>query len=140
MSRDESGHVIVLAVGLMLVCFAIAGLALDGTRAFLAQRALQNAADAAAIAAAAELDRSMYYRSGGVDIRLNPSQAEHSIARSLRHRGLDASAQMQINQRRVEVALRSRIETGFLGLIGVDSIAIGAVANAEPFAQMPLPR
>jgi hypothetical protein len=56
MTSDERGQIAVLALGLALVVFAIAGLAVDGTRAFLARRSLQNLADAAALAGAGELD------------------------------------------------------------------------------------
>jgi len=42
---DETGQVIVLALGLTLVAFAVAGIAVDGTRVFLARRSLQNLAD-----------------------------------------------------------------------------------------------
>jgi uncharacterized membrane protein len=56
--RGEHGQTTVLVVGLALVVFAVTGLAVDGTRAFLLRRTLQNVADASAVAAAGEISRA----------------------------------------------------------------------------------
>ena len=53
---DERGTVTVLTIGLVMVVVAIAGLAVDGTRVFIERRALQSAADGAAVAAAAQVE------------------------------------------------------------------------------------
>lgn len=133
MNSNEDGHVLVLAVGLALVCFAVAGLAVDGTRAFLARRALQNVADAASVAGAAEIDTRAYYRSGGSQVRLAPTLGEEAVVRTLGRRELPTDVQLIIRDERVEIVLRSDVETSFLKLVGIDKIPVGASAAAEPF-------
>jgi Flp pilus assembly protein TadG len=53
--RDESGQVLVFAVVVMAVLIAMTGFALDVGHAYLAQRQLQSATDAAALAGALDL-------------------------------------------------------------------------------------
>lgn len=68
---NERGQTTVLVLGMALLAFALSGVAVDGTRAWLYRRTLQNAADGAALAGAAELDRSAYYASGGESVVLD---------------------------------------------------------------------
>jgi hypothetical protein len=135
----EDGQVTVLVLGLALVCFAIAGLAVDGTRVFLARRALQTAADAAATAGAGQLDRRAYYRSGGRVIVLDEDSARSTAARWLAKRGLDAAASISTDARSVSIALRDQVATSWLGLVGIDRIPVSAVARSRPLAGAPQP-
>ncbi|HEY7875369.1 MAG TPA: pilus assembly protein TadG-related protein, partial [Actinomycetota bacterium] len=89
---NADGQAMVLVLGLALVCFAIAGLAVDGTRVFLARRTLQNAADAAATAGAGQVDAGVYYRTGGRRVVLDESSARSVASRWLARRGLQADA------------------------------------------------
>lgn len=54
--RDERGHVLVYVTLSMAVILGMAGLAIDGSRAMITHHDAQAAADAAALAAAAQLD------------------------------------------------------------------------------------
>ena len=135
MTVEERGSVTILAVGLALVCFAIAGLAVDGTRAFLARRSLQNVADSSAIAAAGQIDTQRYYRSEGATITLQSRVAEESARRMLARRAIDGSALVFADVDRVEVLLRSRVNTSFLRLVGINSIPVAASASSSPFLQ-----
>jgi Flp pilus assembly protein TadG len=135
--HPERGQAAVLVLGLALVCFAIAGLAVDGTRVFLARRALQNAADAAATAGAAELDTVAYYRTGGRRVALDASAARSVAARWLARHGLGAEASITTDGRSVSVALRDEVPTSWLGLVGIDRIPVGAIARSRPVAGSP---
>lgn len=126
-----------MVLGLALVCFAVAGLAVDGTRVFLARRSLQSAADAAATAGAAELDAAAYYRSGGRTVALDPDAARTVAARWVARRGLDVRVAIAADVRTVTVALRQRVATSWLGLVGIDSIPVGATARSRPIAGAP---
>ncbi|MGH2753675.1 MAG: pilus assembly protein TadG-related protein [Actinomycetota bacterium] len=130
--RDERGQVTILVLGLALVCFATAGLAVDGTRAFLLRRTLQNAADGAALAGASTLDRTSYYATGGARVVLDATAARRTTARWLDLRGVAASASIETNLEAVEVTLRSEMPTSFLGLVGIDRLTVGAEARSEP--------
>jgi hypothetical protein len=132
--RRERGQVTIMAVGLAFVSFAVAGLATDGTRAWLQRRTLQNAADSAALAAAAEIDRNLLYSSGGRTVRLDAGAARQAALEWLGRRGLRVSASVAVEEASVTVALRDQIRTGWLGLVGVHSVPIAVIARAEPVA------
>ena len=134
---NERGQTTVLVLGMALVAFAVAGLAVDGTRAWLFRRTLQNAADAAALAGAGELDRGAYYRSGGEGIQLEERVSERTAAQWLATRPLDAQAAVHATAARVTVELRGSVQTTFLSLAGIDSIAVGVRADAAPIAGTP---
>ena len=138
--RNEDGYVTVLAIGLTLVVFAVVGLAVDGTRAFIARRSLQNLADGIAVSSAGELNTHMYYRSGGESVVVDPDRAETAAAQMIRNRGLDATVRFVANEQGVEVSLVSEARTSWLRLVGIESIPVSATARAEPFPQRPFPR
>lgn len=138
--RNEDGHVTVLAIGLTLVVFAVVGLAIDGTRAFIARRSLQNLADGIAVSSAGALNTDMYYRSGGESVVVDPVRAETTAAQMLRSRGLHATVRFIADEEGVEVSLVGETKTSWLRLVGIESIPVSATARAEPFPQRPFPR
>lgn len=133
-SLDDSGQVTVLVIGLAMLAFAVSGLAIDGTRAFLFRRTLQNAADGASLSGATQLDADLYYRSGGRRAALDISSARGAAQRLLRLRGIGANASIRIEVDRVTVVLRDEIPTMFLRLIGVSSVPVAVVSSAGPRA------
>lgn len=135
--NHESGQVMVLVVGLAMVTFAVAGLAVDGTRAFLLRRTLQNAADAAALAGAAEVDTGAYYSSGGRSIVLDRERARREVLGWLARRGVRAAASVVVGESDVAVVLRGEAAVTFLALVGVEGIPVATQARAEP---LPRPR
>jgi Flp pilus assembly protein TadG len=135
--RTEKGQVTVLVLGLGLLAFAIAGLAVDGTRAFLFQRTLQSAADSASLAAATEVDRDIYYRSGGRVRKIDQHAARSAATRWILLRGIGARAAITVNDDRVVVVMRDRIPTMFLGLVGIGSIPVAVESVAEPRSRVP---
>ncbi len=135
--NQEAGQVTVLAVGLAVVTFAVAGLAVDGTRAFLLRRTLQNAADAAALAGAAALDTGAYYSSGGQRIVLDREGARREALAWLSRRGVRATASVVVGESNVSVILRGEAAVTFLALVGLESVPVATQARAEP---MPGPR
>jgi len=135
--RDESGQVMVLGVGLTLVVFAVAGLAVDGTRAFLMRRSLQNVADSAAVSGAASIDKRAYYNSGGRVVRLDQAAAHEAAAHLIQERGLPLIVDHMVADDTVSVAVRAEAPTTFLRLVGVDGIEVAASGTAAPFPQIP---
>ena len=136
-SSDERGQVAVLALGMALLAFAVAGLAVDGTRAWLLRRSLQNAADAAALAGAGELDQAAYYASGGRVAELDPERGEAVAERWLTERGLDARWTVTPSAGSVTVEMRAEMPTTFLALVGVGSLPVAVEADAAPIAGTP---
>lgn len=133
MRLGERGQVTILVIGMMLVCFAIAGIAFDGTRAFLYRRTLQSAADAAALDAAMTLDTVAIYETGKV--QLDPDAARASLITSLKDRGIGSTGSVSISGRRVRVVLREELPTSFLGLVGITAIPVAVEAVSEPVSR-----
>lgn len=130
---DERGSMTVLAIGIAMVVFAVAGLAVDGTHAFIERRSLQSAADAAVVSAAADLDTSVYYRTSTV--RLDVDRAHSTVGRLLARRGIDAEPRLRVDDGSVELMLMDETRTTWLRLVGIESITISASSRAEPFPQ-----
>ncbi|MFN2488814.1 MAG: pilus assembly protein TadG-related protein [Actinomycetota bacterium] len=122
----------IMALGLALVAFAVSGVAVDGTRAFLARRTLQNAADASALAGASELDRELYYASSGTTVALDPDAARRVALEWLARCGVGTRASVLADTSVVRVALHDEVATSFLGLMGIQMIPVTADASAEP--------
>lgn len=136
-TAEERGQVTVLVLGMALLAFAITGLAVDGTRAWLLRRSLQNAADAAALAGAGEIDRAAYYSSGGAVVQLDPQSGETVAFRWLQQRGIDAASAVSADEERVEVEMRASLDTTFLALVGVRSLEVAVEADAAPAPETP---
>ena len=137
--RGEGGQVTVMALGLALVAFAVAGVAVDGTRAFIARRTLQTSADASALAAASELDRAALYSSEGRAIHLAPAAARRVALEWLKRRGLPSEASIAAGRDVVTVTLRYRLPTTILGVVGVSSIPVAVRSQARPVASTRAP-
>ncbi|MGH2756825.1 MAG: pilus assembly protein TadG-related protein [Actinomycetota bacterium] len=135
--RNELGQVTVLVLGMGLLTFAVSGLAVDGTRAFLFRRTLQSSADAAALAGAAELDRDAYYRSGGRVRKIDEGAARAAALRWIELRGIGSRAAVSIEGDTVVVVLRDRVPTMFLALVGIGWVPVAADAAAQPRAGGP---
>jgi uncharacterized membrane protein len=133
---SQSGQVSVFVIGVALICFAIAGVAVDGTRAFLYRRTLQNAADAAALAGASEIDSRAYY-SNRDEVVLDDTGARAAALEWLARRGLTVSADVSATPALVRVGLNGRMNTTFLGLVGIADLPVAAAATAEPLSAPP---
>ncbi|MQB00427.1 MAG: hypothetical protein GEU78_09075 [Actinobacteria bacterium] len=131
---DQSGQVTVLIVGMGLVLLSVAGLAIDGTRAFLERRALQNLADGAALAAADQLDRRAFYVGGGEEVRLQAGSARLVAIDWLERSSRPVRAEVTIDDPTVQVSVRSEVRTQFLRLIGVDVLGVEVMSHARPDA------
>ncbi|CAN5346474.1 hypothetical protein BH20ACT22_BH20ACT22_09390 [soil metagenome] len=128
----QSGQLSILVLGLAMLLFAVAGVVVDGTRAFLFRRSLQNAADASALAGAGELDVDAYYETAGRVVILEPLAARRAALDWLARRSLPAEAAVAADPGGLRVRLQGRIDTSFLALIGMQSIEVAAEAAAEP--------
>jgi uncharacterized membrane protein len=133
-SGGDNGQTTVLVLGLTMVVLAVTGLAVDGTRAFLFHRTLQSVADASAVAAAGEIDRTAYYTSGGRDLLLDTRQANETARTWLAKRGFDLDVDVQTNANEIHVIARGSLSSTFLALVGVRRIPVVAEAVARPVA------
>ena len=134
---NERGQTTVLVLGMALLAFAVAGVAVDGTRAWLYRRTLQNAADAAALAGAAELDRAAYYASGGEEVVLDEVSSERVAIRWLNGRTTGARASVESTDDRVTIEMKGSIATTFLSLAGIRELEVAVRADAAPIPGTP---
>ena len=130
----ERGQVTVMALGLALMSLVMAGLAVDGTKAFLLRRTLQNAADSASLAGAGEINRDALYRSGGKTLDLSPEEALRTARRYLALRQIDARVSFEMEEDDMSVVLRGSSETLFLGLVGISEVPVAVESNASAVA------
>jgi Putative Flp pilus-assembly TadE/G-like len=127
---SERGQVTVMTLGLALVSLVIAGLAVDGTKAFLLRRTLQNAADSASLAGAGEIDRHAYYGSGGHTLELSSEAVVRTARRYLALRQIDARVSIEVAEEDVSVALRGSSDTLLLALVGISEVPVAVASNA----------
>jgi Flp pilus assembly protein TadG len=126
---DERGQIIVLVAILMVGLVAVVGLVTDGGLVFSQRRDLQNAADAAALAGAMQIDENAYRASGAVVL---DEGAARQAAEAYLAAESDISYSVLVRPARVEVSVSRQASTGFLKVIGIDSFEISANASAEP--------
>ncbi len=132
MMNSESGQVTIMALGLAMMSLAIAGLAVDGTKAFLLRRTLQNAADSATLAASGEVSRSELYRSGGRALALSPDDAARTARNYLALRSIDARVAIEVDDDDVRLVVRGSADTLFLALVGISDVPVAVESNASP--------
>ncbi len=130
--HGENGQTTVLVLGIALMALGTVAFAVDATRAFLMRRSLQNAADAAVLAGASELDTSAYYSSGGEQVVLDPEAAERAAVRSLANRGITVDTFIASTEQGVRVIARAEMPSTFLRLVGIERIPVAAEAVARP--------
>ena len=128
---SERGQVTIMALGLALISLVMAGLAVDGTKAFLLRRTLQNAADSASLASAGEIDRDAFYGSDGKTLELLPEEAARTARRYLLLRGIDARMSFEVEEGDVSIVLRGSSDTLFLALVGISEVPVAVESNAS---------
>ncbi|MEZ4868394.1 MAG: TadE/TadG family type IV pilus assembly protein [Caldilineaceae bacterium] len=119
-ARDEKGATIVYFALVLMVLLGFGGIALDGSNAYVQQRRMQLAADAAAMAGARSL--ALEAGLGQVDSEVNTFAAAN---------GADSATWELANaDKNVNVAVTHAVETHFARLFGVNTISVTAVSEA----------
>jgi uncharacterized membrane protein len=130
--QKQDGSITILALGLAMTVFATAGVAVDGTRAYISRNRLQNLADAAALAAAARIDIGAYHQSRGTQTVLDIDDARETASRALNGLPSNVESAIQASRDGITIRLSGAVPTSFLGLIGVDELRVVADARARP--------
>lgn len=126
--RDESGQAFAWVAVFLPALLVVLGLVVDGGRAFVSRRDLQNLADGAAAAAAMQIDTTTYATSNVV--QLDPSRAQAAAEEYLgAHPAVSATVTVEATS--VEVTVRERWPTVFLKLFGIQSVTMTARATAQ---------
>ena len=126
---EEHGQVMVFAAILMTGLVSVVGLVTDGGIVFSQRRDLQNAADAAALAGAMQIDERAYRASG--QVLLDEARARDAAEQYLRDEE-DVDYTVQVSQAGVKVSISRRASTSFLRLVGIDGVDISTTSSAAP--------
>ena len=132
--RGEHGSVAGMLIIVLFISLGFGGLAVDGTRLFLARRDLQALADSAALAAASSLDEAQFRATAGDQVRLEPQIARFAAAAVVVTSPwpADGRGSVEVVGDRVTVHLERPVRLTFLGILGLGSQVIGAKASASP--------
>lgn len=120
-SRD-SGSVLVLTLGLVVVCALAIAVVTDVTSAFLQRRALASAADGAAMAVVQRIDLDAYFDRGAAGVAIRAEGARATVIRHLRESDAFGSIKglvverVRVHGREVTVQLRATVRTPVSGL------------------------
>lgn len=148
MVRDESGQVLVLATIMMVVLLAFAGFAIDVGHAYLVQRQLQAATDAAALAGALDLpDKTLAAQTaknyGPEPGKTNALRSNDNASVTVETKCVTAivtgctPANGQVNS--ISVKSTSVVKTVFARVLGFHSFTVNASATAcSPCSVKPL--
>ena len=126
---DERGQVMVFVAILMTGLISVVGLVTDGGIVFSQRRDLQNAADAAALAGAMQIDESAYRSSG--QVVLDERAAREVAMQYLQDEG-DLDYSVQVSPTGVEVSVSRQASTSFLRIVGINGVDISARSSASP--------
>jgi Flp pilus assembly protein TadG len=126
---DERGQVMVFVAILMTGLISVVGLVTDGGIVFSQRRDLQNAADAAALAGAMQIDEKAYRASG--QVVLNERAAREIATQYLQDEG-DLDYSVQVSPTGVEVSVSRQASTSFLRIVGINGVDISASSSAVP--------
>ncbi len=130
-ASSESGQTIVLLALFLTALLGVAGLAIDAGNLLVQRRAVQNAADAAALAGASTLP-------GGSMNALNNARTEYA------NNGLSTDSPSFANTTdmtpndSITVTTTRQVHTFFAGILGIDNVAVSATARAtiESYSQV----
>jgi uncharacterized membrane protein len=126
---EERGQVMVFAAILMTGLVSVVGLVTDGGIVFSQRRDLQNAADAAALAGAMQIDEDAYRASG--QVVLDERAAREAATQYLEGEG-DLDYSVQVSPEGVQVSVSRQASTSFLRLVGINGVDISASSAAAP--------
>jgi hypothetical protein len=136
---SDDGSILVLSLGFIVICILALAVVVDASSVFLARRALQSQADAAALAGAQAIDVDAYY-SGGADarIRLDPARIRATVERHVhRDPGDGRLAAVSLRNDIVLVAMTDRVRPPFSGWLTPSGsydleVEAGAVLSYRP--------
>ena len=130
---SERGSISLWMVGMVMVVFAVGGIAIDLWRGLASHRQVAAIVDAAAVAAGSGIDEEAW-RLGG-DLRLDPAHVEERVATAVAAQGspsVSVSVLTAGDGSSATVAGSAIVDLTLLGLIVDDGFEVSAVATAMP--------
>lgn len=135
----DDGSILVLSLGFIVICILALAVVVDASSVFLARRALQAQADAAALAGAQAIDLDAYYAEGAASrIRLDPAGIRAAVERHVRRDpGRGHLASISLRDDMVLVSMSDRVRPPFSGWLTPSgaydlTVEAGAVLSYRP--------
>jgi len=135
----DDGSILVLSLGFIVICILALAVVVDASSVFLARRALQAQADAAALAGAQAIDLDAYYAEGAASrIRLDPAGIRAAVERHVRRDpGQGHLASISLRDDMVLVSMSDRVRPPFSGWLTPSgaydlTVEAGAVLSYRP--------
>jgi len=135
----DDGSILVLSLGFIVICILALAVVVDASSVFLARRALQAQADAAALAGAQAIDLDAYYAEGAASrIRLDPAGIRAAVERHVRRDpGHGHLASISLRDDMVLVSMSDRVRPPFSGWLTPSgaydlTVEAGAVLSYRP--------
>ncbi len=123
--RDTGGGAMIMLAGSMIPAIGFAGIAVDGSIAYLADDRLQSAVDAAALSTGASIDGTDQSQEARQMVELNFQDGY--LGAEVDYVSLEISADLT----RVTLAAGATVPTYFMGLLGHNSLSVNARAVVE---------
>jgi Flp pilus assembly protein TadG len=127
----EQGSATILVVGLAIVLFACAGLAIDGGRAINARDKATDVAEQAARAGSGQLDDAQLRQPGGAVV-LDQAAAQLREEQFVADAGASYVPTTTTTRDSVTVKVSWTYKTAILGIVGINSIDVSGSATASP--------
>ncbi len=138
LDRDD-GSILVLSLGFIVICILALAIVVDASTMFLARRALQSQADAAALAGAQAIDLTAYYGDGATSrIRLDPTRVRAAVERHVRRDPGDGRLTgVSLRDDAVLVSMTDRVRPPFSGWLTPSGaydleVEAGAILSYRP--------
>lgn len=137
--RDDEGTVLLLTIGMSTVLLLLVAVVIDVSYVVLAKRALANAADGAAIAAAQQPDREAITGSGSAldarvpldEVAVNAVVATYEADELPSQRGLDLQPHLERGGTVAVVDGYRTVALPFVGWLGIGSVRLHATGRAQ---------
>lgn len=132
--RSERGSVTLWMVGLVMIIFAVGGIAIDLWRGLAAHRYVAAVVDAAAVAAGSGIDEDRWRATG--ELALDPARVEARVATSVAAQSggpeLGYSVTTAPDGSQATITATTTVELTLLALLADGGLDVAATATASP--------
>lgn len=131
---SERGSITLWMVGLVMVVFAVGGIALDLWRGLAAHRLVASTVDAAAVAAGSGIDEELWRRTG--TLALDPAHVEYRVAAAIAAQeespDLEYSVTVAGDGSEATIQAATSVNLTLLALLVEGDLEMSASATARP--------
>lgn len=132
--REERGSITLWMVGLMMLVFAVGGVAVDLWRGLAAHRQLASVVDAAAVAGGSAIDEDRWRFEG--ELALDPARVEEAVALTISAQSVGPAFGYHVvtesDGSAATISAATTVDLTLLALLVDGGLEVSAVATAVP--------